>query len=172
MKINLTEFFQNDGKKKEFKENVPMSSFIFLDEEYKIYQKEPLVFTIANVAKQTVQVFGKCSISTKIPCSRCLEEQMIDIEVTFDHTISSPEKIQYDEEQVEGQDFMEGFDLLTDKILIEELQLCWPSKILCNDSCKGICFICGQNKNEIECNCDDFIPDPRWMGLKDILENN
>ena len=43
-----------------------------------------------------------------------------------------------------------------------------PLKPICTDDCKGICLACGADRNEGDCGCDDFVPDPRWGALLDV----
>lgn len=40
-----------------------------------------------------------------------------------------------------------------DKAVIDNLLLSLPSKIVCKEDCKGLCPICGKNKNFLSCNC-------------------
>jgi len=42
-------------------------------------------------------------------------------------------------------------DLTNDTI--ENAVLTIPMKVLCKEECKGICLVCGVNKNETNCNC-------------------
>ena len=50
-----------------------------------------------------------------------------------------------------------------------------PMKKICREDCKGLCFNCGKDLNEGECNCDKTTTDSRWlplMELKNKLNNN
>jgi len=50
-----------------------------------------------------------------------------------------------------------------------------PMKKICREDCKGLCFNCGKDLNEGECNCDKSKTDDRWlplMELKNKLNNN
>jgi uncharacterized metal-binding protein YceD (DUF177 family) len=62
----------------------------------------------------------------------------------------------------------ETFD--TDPILFEQLQLNIPMKPLCRPECKGLCPICGADRNEGECSCSDSTTDPRWQALAGLKE--
>ena len=65
---------------------------------------------------------------------------------------------------------MDGNELDVEALVTEELNLSWPSKLLCGEDCKGICRKCGQNLNMGSCDCDDFVPDIRFANLMDIFE--
>ncbi|MHB1687369.1 MAG: YceD family protein [Ignavibacteriaceae bacterium] len=43
-----------------------------------------------------------------------------------------------------------------------------PMKKLCKDDCKGLCFKCGKNLNEGDCDCEKSEIDDRWLPLKDL----
>jgi len=45
-------------------------------------------------------------------------------------------------------------------------------KILCREDCKGVCPVCGQNRNERDCGCDTFVPDPRMAAINTIFHGN
>ena len=40
-----------------------------------------------------------------------------------------------------------------DELVLSDLQLQLPSKMLCKEDCKGLCSICGTDLNESQCNC-------------------
>jgi len=40
-------------------------------------------------------------------------------------------------------------------LAISDLLLQLPTKILCRDDCKGLCFVCGQDLNEGSCKCSE-----------------
>jgi uncharacterized protein len=50
-----------------------------------------------------------------------------------------------------------------------------PMKKLCNENCKGLCYKCGKDLNNEQCNCSEVEIDPRWkplMNLKNKLNLN
>jgi uncharacterized protein len=50
----------------------------------------------------------------------------------------------------------------------EALLLNLPERLLCSEDCKGICPICGRDKNEDECDCREDGVDPRLEVLRDV----
>jgi uncharacterized protein len=64
--------------------------------------------------------------------------------------------------------YLEGEVLETRPILLEQLQLNIPMKPLCRPDCKGLCPICGADRNRAACNCEEASPDPRWAALATI----
>jgi len=43
-----------------------------------------------------------------------------------------------------------------------------PIRNLCRDGCRGLCPVCGTNRNDSTCDCDSSRSDPRWDALKDL----
>ncbi len=75
----------------------------------------------------------------RLTCSRCLApyESFLEKEIDLNYPIGKARVID-----------------LTDDIR-QEIVLEYPMKRLCAEACKGICQVCGQNLNEVECNCEN-----------------
>ena len=67
---------------------------------------------------------------------------------------------------------MNGYELDTEILIYNELLMSLPMKVLCKETCKGLCPVCGKNRNDGECGCDTFVPDPRMAAIKDIFNAN
>jgi len=61
--------------------------------------------------------------------------------------------------------YLDGEILETRPILLEQLQLNVPMKPLCKPDCKGLCPVCGGDRNRADCDCEEASPDPRWAAL-------
>ena len=72
-------------------------------------------------------------------------------------------------EEDEQSEFVEGYKVDVDELVLSEMLLNWPSKILCKEDCKGICSVCGHDLNEGECGCDRFVPNPAFAGLSEMF---
>jgi uncharacterized protein len=59
-----------------------------------------------------------------------------------------------------------------DELVTEELMLAIPDHVLCNENCKGMCPVCGVDRNSIRCECETHEVDPRWAGLKKLVNSN
>ena len=51
-------------------------------------------------------------------------------------------------------------------LLETETTLLLPMKPLCREDCRGLCPICGGNRNVTDCHCEVSVADPRWAPLK------
>lgn len=96
------------------------------------------------------------------PCSRCLDEAAL--QVTTEQEEFAPT---HPEEWEEGEvsPFIEGLVVDVAGLAREALVLALPSKILCHDSCAGLCPSCGSVAHSAQCECALSPPDDRWAGL-------
>jgi uncharacterized protein len=53
----------------------------------------------------------------------------------------------------------------------QSVLLAVPLKLLCKESCKGLCPSCGQNLNEGSCSCREELTDSRWDQLRKLQSN-
>jgi uncharacterized protein len=133
-------------------------------------------WTLQNVSL-TVQkdgdaVFVTGRLAARVPqqCSRCLETYAAQIEPQVDARFV-PNPRAPDEERELGADDLEtdvydnGVVDLT-ALLETETTLLLPMKPLCQDDCRGLCPICGGNRNAVDCRCEVRVADPRWAPLR------
>jgi uncharacterized protein len=78
-----------------------------------------------------------------------------------------------DELSAEDLDVVYYDDLVVpfDPLIEEQLQLELPMKELCRADCRGLCPLCGADRNAAPCDCAPP-PDERWKTLKTILETD
>lgn len=81
-------------------------------------------------------------------CDRCLKEFERSYVYEFEHIVVRSVNSDNDEYIVADN---ESIDLK--EIAISDLLLQLPSKILCDEECKGLCSSCGCNLNESQCDC-------------------
>ncbi len=84
----------------------------------------------------------------KLICDRCLKEFERSYVYDFEHIVVKSLASDNDEYIVADN---ESIDLK--EIAISDLLLQLPSKILCDEECKGLCYSCGCNLNESQCDC-------------------
>lgn len=162
--MNLSDFFNQEQKREERELAFPILSF----GEKELKPSSPFYLVLENTGKGKAKISGRCSLTIDLPCDRCLTPVAVPLMLDFCREVFAPE-MEVSEEEKEEQQFMDGYELKLEELLREELQLSWPSKVLCGEECKGICPVCGQNLNEGSCDCDGFVPDIRFAGLMDIF---
>jgi uncharacterized protein len=105
----------------------------------------------------------------RLTCDRCLTE--------FVQTLSSSYNMYYVEEgsergnlQPEEIQFLPPDNTIIDITddVRQTVLLSIPLKILCSESCLGLCPSCGRNLNTGRCSCTREEVDPRWEKLRTL----
>ena len=171
MLIDLTEVLSCDGNVQRFENVKGPETFDAGGFGPAPEVKEPLTLTLINKGDKTLLIEGGAVYSATLPCDRCLAD--VEVDIPLDFAIEADMKLD-DAKRVEELDetgFINGHELDTDRLLIEELILGRPVKVLCRDDCKGLCRKCGRNLNLGDCGCDLTEPDPRMAAIADIFKN-
>lgn len=113
---------------------------------------------------------ARLSYDQTLSCSRCLKpivehmEPDVELMIEVDRPRATAGEHELKEDDL-GVMVVEEEILDTDPILIEQLQLNVPMNALCRPDCKGLCPVCGADRNEGDCSCEESTVDPRWAGL-------
>jgi uncharacterized protein len=118
-------------------------------------------------------ISGRCSANGPLACSRCLEPVPWTLEENFSFEYRLPASAPLEAEA--GLDegdlevaFLQGEELDLTELAAEQVLLAVPMRILCQESCAGLCPRCGANLNEVnDCGCEPEV-DPRWGALADL----
>lgn len=100
------------------------------------------------------------------PCARCAEMTGSSLHLSPRKNIASGDVSDENDDYI----FPEDMKLDISAVIIEELLLEMPSKILCREDCRGLCPRCGKNLNEGSCDCRESEGDPRLAILKTLLK--
>ncbi len=105
-----------------------------------------------------------------LACDRCLEPivQPVREGIELLLVVDAPQAIEGEQELSEedlGILHLDGEVFDTEPLLIEQLQLSIPMKPVCRPDCKGLCPICGTDRNRGTCDCRTESVDPRWAAL-------
>jgi uncharacterized protein len=132
---------------------------------------------------------GEFKAEVWAPCKRCLAETTASLPVSFALRLIPRELAQKEEgrrsleEHVGGErtgsfrleeadrEWFDGRKIDLDPILQEQVLLALPMSLVCRESCRGLCPVCGENLNEKQCGCEREVVDPRWMALKNVKLN-
>ena len=122
--------------------------------------------------KSSSQIIMNCnfSITTKLQCDRCTKEFEDEFEMSFKSIYFISHDKGDNEIDESGIHYLspddDKIDLSSDTV--ENALLTIPMKVLCSEDCKGLCPICGVNKNEKECNCVADTSNPVWEKLLEL----
>lgn len=122
------------------------------------------------------RLVGTVSTVLELACSRCLEPFLLPVTSTFDLRYLPQSENIGEERKVEADDLSDAFyrDDVIDlgQLMEEQFYLALPMKPLCRADCKGLCPNCGANLNDTRCDCQVRWEDPRFAGLKALIDRN
>ena len=168
MIIDISKVVKSINKEVSEEVSIELTSFESRLGEFPILQKSPVVLTITNQENKTLFIRGAVDITLSIPCGRCLEEVPTQICFDIDKKLSIQDSILVDDE-MEETDYLIGFELDVEKCVYAEILVNWPMKVLCKETCEGICNVCGMNLNKGACDCQRTELDPRMAAIQDIF---
>jgi len=89
------------------------------------------------------------------PCARCLEPALVhvDVPVTLTFVAAGNEEVDVDEEEDEDPDVVtfKGGEIDLSDELRDAIVLAIPLNPLCDEACRGLCPLCGGNRNLVPC---------------------
>ena len=139
----------------------------------------PVVFNgRVTAAGEVFLVRGTAAADIETSCARCLSPVRVSIKADVDerfrmvsHGSSTNSASDQDDEdddwyQEDVQEFR-GLTIHLDDVVLENLLVSMPVKVLCREGCQGLCPQCGKDLNEGKCDCaiDDINPRMAQLGL-------
>jgi uncharacterized protein len=118
-----------------------------------------------------VVVVGDIGSTVPVVCGRCLEEFPVGVRATVDlRFVPRPptgDRVELGRDDLD-LDFYDHDELNLATLVESETALALPMKPLCREDCRGLCLVCGANRNLATCACPERVPDPRLVVLKDL----
>ena len=170
MFINLTDYFDGKDLSHELRITPEADSYERDGISYPVTEKDDILLSVTDLGDGQLNLTGDTKMVLAGNCDRCLKDVSIPVDLHFDYVVNKPDghhEISEDEEA-----FMDGFLLDTEAFIYNEMIMSLPMKVLCKETCKGLCPVCGKNRNEEDCGCDTFVPDPRLAAINDIFNAN
>lgn len=143
---------------------------------------EPIAFegpvkAMGSVKRIAEQIFLEIDIEASLitQCARCLQTVLKPINIScFEELL--PFAKEKEVEQDENVFFYKNHSIDLLGYARELVIVSMPFKTVCQDNCKGICTLCGKNRNEGVCECavedvEKDNVDPRLAQLRDWLHN-
>ena len=122
-----------------------------------------------------VHIKGRIHADIETECDRCLGRAPFQIDAPIDlyyRPLESTARSHEEETAIDEGEAEMGFyempGLQLEDIIREQVELALPMQRVCSESCKGICPVCGVNRNDTTCDCHPKSGDDRWMALKDF----
>jgi uncharacterized protein len=148
---------------------------IVLDEENARLTEAPQISGRITRNGHEARLQGTITARAEVDCDRCLKAVAFTVETDFDVTYV-PASDYYSEATAElqeedlGVSVFDGEAIELDELVREQVLLAMPPRVLCAGECKGLCPICGADKNSQACACESREIDPRWAGLAQLKQ--
>lgn len=110
-----------------------------------------------------------------LQCIRCLQPMTrqaaseLELMIFIEQAEASPGEYQLEASDL-GVLYLETGILDLEPLLMEQLQLNVPMRETCREDCKGLCPVCGGDRNIDDCECNRDGVDPRWGSLSDLKD--
>ena len=119
-----------------------------------------------------IRVKGHLGVTMEADCDRCLDPARFPIDSDFELYYRPVAEGYGEEHAIDAGEaemgFYEGDGIELTDVLREFVLLALPMQRVCREDCKGICPVCGRNRNQTDCDCQAEAKDDRWAALKNI----
>ncbi len=165
MLLQLKEVFLNEGRRLDVDYSLPMNDFE-LNGDYPF--KSPVKISASAVNRASlVELNVKAVFDYTTRCDRCFDELVKHLEFTFTHGLAVKLIDDENDDYIETPDYT----LELDEVVVSDIVLNLPRKMLCREDCKGLCPKCGKNLNDGDCGCDNTQIDSRLEILKQLIDD-
>lgn len=118
---------------------------------------------------------GEAACDAQIECSRCLEPYPVNLRGDIEFSIQEvTDERQVRPDEIPDTELLVPFHAAQVDITApvrEALVLEIPLKPLCSEDCRGLCPLCGVNRNLERCRCVARESDSRWEALRNLLQD-
>jgi len=121
------ESIDNNGDNIKFNDNINFNGTLRKGEDY-------------------VEIAGLVTANFVTNCHACGEEAKNSIKFEIFET--------YRREPADDEYELIGDEVNFDEMVLENIRLNLPIRILCKEDCMGVCLMCGKNLNREECGCE------------------
>ena len=138
---------------------------------------DPVVKGRVDRVGHNFRLRGSLQCTIERPCDRCLAEVTLPLDIDFDLLYAPAEVLAKDLQDRTGEVELreQDLDLSTfqhdqidlDALVVEQIELQVPIRLLCREECRGLCPQCGADWNVEKCSCPLPI-DPRWESLSGL----
>lgn len=115
--------------------------------------------------KEGILVQSHLQVGITAECSRCLDPVEREVDLDMEELYMHPAPV--------ASEFFVGADAILDlaPLLRAETLIAATGRALCQVDCKGLCPVCGVNRNHETCDCDTDRIDPRLASLRALLDS-
>jgi uncharacterized protein len=151
----------------ELRRNFEFPSLDLVEEDAVFLQPVQAEVSIKRVNDE-IWVKGRVKTVLSFVCSRCLSPFEFPVDSAFDLVLLPEDMRELKEEFDEGDAdriFYRSRRIDVREVILEQLNLTFPTRPLCSDSCEGLCAVCGKIRRERDCGCQVKEADSRLATL-------
>ncbi|MEM1484987.1 DUF177 domain-containing protein [Oscillospiraceae bacterium PP1C4] len=164
MKVDLSKLFDNVGESLEIAGALDLSNVKRWGSN--LFAGPVEITGQAENRSGIVSVSYAANFVLDVVCDRCLTPLTRPCCMKFSHImVLSLNREDNDEFIVIPDGQLDLAELAASDILLE-----FPTVIVCDKGCKGLCPVCGANLNEGDCGCNRKVCDPRLEKLRELLQ--
>ena len=148
MQLDVSRAVKEPGQSFPFEAAAEVEDMVVLD--------DPVRFSGVTLKGRMVGVVGGVRVTADVEgevhsrCAKCLEPVSERLSSEID-ALFAREPDPDDPDQFP----LEGYKIETDVIAREALVLALPMRFLCREDCRGLCPVCGVNRNISPCTCQE-----------------
>jgi uncharacterized protein len=140
------------------------------DDDFRVVAPAELSAEVRKDARK-VRLVGRLQTTLECACSRCLETFTVPVDTKLDVLfLPSTDNTGGQEDEVGEEDlgvsFYKDDQIDLGEVMREQFYLALPMKPLCREDCRGLCPVCGVNRNRESCTCQAEWVDPRMDALR------
>lgn len=122
-----------------------------------------------------IRLRGRMAARLEIACSRCLEPFELAVDQPVDALyLPAAQRLGDEDEEIADEDlgvsYYEEDVINLAELVREQCYLALPMKPLCREDCRGLCPVCGVNRNRETCACVTNWVDPRFDALRRLKD--
>jgi uncharacterized protein len=126
-----------------------------------------VAFEAHEAGSGEIVVRGRVDAKRVDECRRCLDPVRAPVELELTLVYAPADELHQDVEDESVREIgLDTAEIDLAEAVREELILATPRFSECRPECKGLCPVCGANRNETTCDCSLDEPDPRWDALR------
>jgi uncharacterized protein len=148
----------------------PIEEIKFIHEDAELGKPIATDFILTHKDRD-LRVDGTVETAIRFRCSRCTKEFSRPFSASFDLSYLPQPKWTNENAEIELRyndmdvAYYDGVALDVNLLVLEQIELAMPMKFVCREDCKGLCYKCGADLNEVTCLCGSEEPDFRMSVL-------
>jgi uncharacterized protein len=169
MRIELDKLEKDGGR---FSRTYEIGELSFDDDELRLIETAEIRGRVGRKG-QEVELRGELAGKIGAVCDRCLQPVEIPVRSRFrERFVPAVGWRAEPQHELQEEDLnlavFDGEAIELDDLVREELLLAVPAHVLCREDCKGLCPVCGIDRNRSSCQCETGETDSRWEGLENL----